>query len=333
MFSIIIPVFNIEKYISRCLESVLPAIEQDDEIILSLGYSNDDSSLICRAYADAHPNVRLLYQDGKGLSNARNCAMRVALGDYIICIDGDDFVDTDAFRSLLTRIRQEIWTEDLIILDYYRLDRRTGRTTDFFQIGKGEDRFGIDALPTMLKKRQCFWNVWRYIYRREFLVGNQIMYLENSFSEDIDYTTKVLLNAESIRFSHSPYYYYTVGRGDSIMDHPTWERLKDTISVLSSSINSLRATNTSVFNAVIAQYQFEFVLNLAQIYEIPKQYRSEAIGSCSKNLSICSPTTDRLISAVMFFIRIFGIKIVAFALHLIKCMRRFLQIALKGRKK
>ena len=100
-FSVIVPVFNVESYLSACLESILPALTAADEIILSLGHSADDSTAIAERCTRQHANIHLLWQDGKGLSNARNCAVREARGTYVLYIDSDDLVDTALFAHAL----------------------------------------------------------------------------------------------------------------------------------------------------------------------------------------------------------------------------------------
>lgn len=89
-FSVVIPVFNVEPYLGQCLDSMLPALRAEDEIILALRSSEDGSITIAEHYAQENGNIRLLRQDGIGLSNARNCAVREAYGTYLIYVDSDD---------------------------------------------------------------------------------------------------------------------------------------------------------------------------------------------------------------------------------------------------
>ena len=106
-FSVVIPVFNVEPYLGQCLDSMLPALRAEDEIILALRSSEDGSITIAEHYAQENGNIRLLRQDGIGLSNARNCAVREAYGTYLIYVDSDDQVDTAQFTHALQRIRED----------------------------------------------------------------------------------------------------------------------------------------------------------------------------------------------------------------------------------
>ena len=191
-FNIIIVVYNVEQYLERCISTVLPALEKSDEIILSLGSSTDKSTEISQRYAVENSNIKLIFQDGKGLSNARNCALRKATGDFILFVDSDDFVDTEALKNLLEKIRSKEYEADIIITDFYRYFEFLNKFIRVNQIGS-RNLNGLEALPLVAAKRQSFWNVWRSVYRRTFLEKNQIHFKENAYAEDIDFTIRVFL--------------------------------------------------------------------------------------------------------------------------------------------
>lgn len=239
-FSVVIPVFNVEPYLGQCLDSMLPALRAEDEIILALRSSEDGSITIAEHYAQENGNIRLLRQDGIGLSNARNCAVREAYGTYLIYVDSDDRVDTAQFTHALQRIREDTSHRDVYFFDFYHDNHRTGKLEPWFQIGEGGNFQGVENIGKILRQHRCFWNVWRYICRRGFLMQNGITFLENRMSEDVDYTTSVLLARPDTAFYHDPYYLYAVGRGTSLMDRPTLRRLEDTVFVLERSIRRLR---------------------------------------------------------------------------------------------
>lgn len=324
-FSVIIPVFNVEPYLSACLESALPALTAADEVILSLGESSDGSTAIAAHYARRHANIRLLRQDGRGLSNARNCAVREARGTYLVYIDSDDLVDTALFTRALRRIREDTAPRDLYVFDFYHDNRRTGQLEPWFQIGEGGDFQGVEHIGKMLRQHKCFWNVWRYIYRRDFLVCNGITFLENRMSEDVDYTASILLARPDAAFYHDPYYLYAVGRGTSLMDRPTLRRLEDTVFVLERSIRRLREAALPYSDCVTAQLQFEYVLNMAQIYEIPVADRSAGRQLFADARNVLAGGSDLYIRFLRFLLRLIGLPATAYLLHTAKTIRHTLQ--------
>lgn len=324
--SIVIPVYNVEPYLEQCLKSVLCCDLTACEIILSLGISADRSSEICFAYARENPSIHTLHQNGTGLSNARNCAMDVAQGEYLMFLDSDDYVDSRRLDSLISQIRDTCFSADVIATDFYRQDRRTGRITPIFQIGADAPaQYGMDFLPSMLRKRQCFWNVWRYVYRRIFLEQHGIRFMENSLSEDIDFTTSVFLAEPEIVFSHSPYYIYTVGRGESLMDCPNCKRLTDTVFVLKDAIRRLRVSSFPYAQLLIAQFQFEYILNLALTVEIVPRDRTAARALYADWRQVVSGSPDQAVRCVSRIITITGLRLAAYGLHFLKQLRRWLR--------
>ena len=324
-FSVILPVFNVEEYLEKCLNSLLPALSTYDEVILALGDSTDQSTRIAERYAHTFRNVHLLWQDGKGLSNARNCAVDMATGDYVVYIDCDDCVNTALFKTVLRNIRYENRRFDLYVFDCYHYNPKTGRVNPWFQIGKGNAYTGIENIGRMLHKHKCFWNVWRYIYRRSFLKKNNIVFRENCLSEDVDYTTRVLLAYPDMSFIHAPFYIYTVGRSGSLMNRPTYERLRDTVMVLEDSISSMQRSNYSFSKRVAAQYQFEYILNMALIYEIPKESRIQGAALYTNWRQTLSYGKDIYVRVLAVLLQVLGIMPVAYLLNKAKLTKRKIQ--------
>lgn len=323
VLSIIIPVYNVEPYLEQCLSTVLACNLMSCEIILSLGKSADRSEDICRDYAKRYPLIQIIEQDGRGLSNARNCAMQVALGEYLLFLDSDDYIEPQCLDSLIGQLREGSVSHDVIVTDFYREDLRLGRMVPCFQIGEEAARHdGLDYLPKMLCRRQCFWNVWRYIYRRAFLKEQGIRFLENRLSEDVDFTTSVFLARPSILFSHSPYYVYVVGRGQSLMDKPTLKRLGDTVYILERSIARLRESEFPYAAEMIAQFQFEYILNLALCAEIDKTDRMKALALYQNWQQALSGSVDPAVRWAGRIMRLTGLKTSGYGLHILKFLRR-----------
>lgn len=326
LLSIIIPVYNVEPYLEKCLSTVFCCDLRYCEIILSLGKSSDGSDEICLKYEKQYPFICIVEQSGTGLSNARNCAMEIAQGEYLLFLDGDDYVDGPCLNQLIDQLRNGTIAADVIVTDFYRLDRRTGCITPFFQIGEDTPaQYGLEFVPKMLKKRQCFWNVWRYLYRRDFLERNNIRFLENRLSEDIDFTASVFMAEPEAVFCHSPYYVYTVGRGESLMDRPDLKRLSDTVFVIRNTVDRLRDSGFRYAPQLIAQFQFEYILNLALTVEIDPADRIEAAALYKNWRQVLSASMDPVVRMISCVIGLAGLKLTGYALHILKRLRRFVR--------
>ena len=333
MLSIIIPVYNVEPYLQQCMSSVLACRLDDCEILLSLGQSSDRSNLISEEYEKHYGNIHTVRQRGTGLSDARNSAMEFARGKYVLYIDSDDYVDSEVLDAVIERLRSPAFSADVIVTDFRRLEWAAGQIVDVFQIGADTpERRGIEHLPDMLRKRQYFWNVWRYVYRRGFLTEHEITFQNNMLTEDVGYTTDVLLAEPDIVFMHAPYYVYVAGRGGSLMDTPTLKRLTDTVWMLCDAIRRLKESTFSWAPAVIAQFQFEYLLNLALTVEIPLEDRKPALALYQDWWAVLSGSADPLVRIMKIVLRICGLRAVALALHMLKILRRRLRPRLRKRR-
>lgn len=105
LLSIIVPVFNVESYIDECLKSILHCHLYNCEIIIVLGASSDESNNKCCHYAKKYENIRIVYQTGQGLSNARNCGFDQCRGEYVSYIDSDDYVDSERYSHIISFLR------------------------------------------------------------------------------------------------------------------------------------------------------------------------------------------------------------------------------------
>ena len=330
LLSIIIPVYNVEAYLDRCLSSILMCNLDMCEILLSLGQSTDNSTSICMKYEKKYSFIQALQQKGFGLSDARNYALKAAKGTYILFIDSDDFVSSKDLDHVLDFLRSPSLAADVLITDFYHLDRRSGKIVGVFQIGEhGCAEYGMDFLPVMLRKRQCFWNVWRYIYRRCFLMEHNIWFLENRLSEDIDYTTSVFLAEPNVVFLHAAYYVYGTGRGDSLMDCPNLKRLTDTVFILQSAIQRLRTSDFSYASIMIVRFQFEYLLNMALTVEIEPMDRNVATALYRNWKTVLSNSADPAVSLGAFATKVLGVRTMSQCLHYLKRIRRWSRQRLK----
>lgn len=320
-FSIIIPVYNVEPYLPACMESVIPVLEDADEIILSLGKSTDRSGESARRYAEEYPGVKLTVQDGTGLSNARNCALRQAKGDFVLFVDSDDFVDTETLKSLLGKIRGGVYRADVVMTDFYRYYETTGKSQLTSQIGSRE-LVGLDSLPLIAAKRQSFWNVWRSVYRKAFLEKHQLYFRESAHAEDVDFTTRLFLSEPDILFVNAPYYYYRFGREGSLMNSVRYSRVADTVSALSEAVWRLRSCESGWSKVIMSRFQFEYILSMALAQEVPPQEREAALRLFDDYRRILSPTEDLAVAAVRRFLQIAGTGIASRLLLLAKAVKR-----------
>ena len=208
MLTLVVPVYNMESYLSRCMDALLAQTCRDFEIILVDDGSTDSSPAICDSYSAAHPDItRVIHKQNGGLSSARNAGMDAALGDFIIFPDPDDWVEPDYVSSLFHF--QKIYDADLVCTGYYIAD-------DFSSVPGSADTApqilsGPDARRGLILPPHMSGFAWNKLYRMDIIRSENLRFLDDvGTTEDLDFAYRYLAYAETV--CHAPncrtYHYY-----------------------------------------------------------------------------------------------------------------------------
>lgn len=218
--SVIVPVYNSERYLSRCLNSLLSGREQDLEILLIDDGSTDRSGLLCDEYAASDPRVRVIHQENGGVSAARNRGIREAVGEYLSFVDSDDHVDPGFYRRLLDGAERGC---DVVMCDAVK---ESGRQEALFtqDIRPGfYDRAALTAeyFPKLIMQNTLTYppatSNWLLLIRRELILKHRLSYpLGIRISEDLYFGAAVMYHAQSFTYlKGEALYRYEAGNADS----------------------------------------------------------------------------------------------------------------------
>lgn len=203
LVSIIIPVYNVEDYLDRCIESVTNQTYTNIEVIIIDDGSSDNSLKICQKWSNTHSIIKLYHHENHGLSYTRNYGVTVANGEYFAFVDADDWVDKDYIRLMMEAATQE--DADVAVCDYVKLIDEEKN-----YIGCGV-RKGPDFIARMLTTSCAAWNK---LYRRRFWVENELGYPQG-YDEDTALFPAIVLLANGMVCVKQDLYTY-VKRGGSI---------------------------------------------------------------------------------------------------------------------
>lgn len=222
-FSLILPVYNVEKYVKRCVNSLLRQEYTDYEIILVDDGSTDSSGSICDKLADKNNNIFAYHKENGGLSDARNYGMDRAKGNYILFIDSDDWVDEKLLISLHNHLNKS--NVDILKFGFQKMQEGNYKNTFFsyFNIGV-YDRRQIEEtiLPYTIGPKRLFCyeqnackSVWSHVYSLNFLRENNIRFVSEReiLNEDCLFNLHTLLYAKSLEVTHYILYYYDYREG------------------------------------------------------------------------------------------------------------------------
>ena len=213
--SIIIPVYNAEHTLERCVDSVLNQEFEDFELLLVDDGSSDGSPALCDRYAGRDNRVRVIHRENGGVSAARNAAMELAAGEYLQFLDSDDWITPDATKLLLRSAREKRC--DLVIADFYRVvgDRVSHKS------GIEEDRVlsQEEFAACMMENPADFYYgvIWNKLYRRDIIEAHRLrMDTAISWCEDFIFNLEYIRHARRFYALKAPIYYYVKTKGSLV---------------------------------------------------------------------------------------------------------------------
>lgn len=210
--SIIVPVYNAQQSIRRCVDSILNQEFVDYEVILVNDGSTDESGAICDEYAQKDSRIRVIHKENTGVSDSRNIAIKEAKGEYLQFMDSDDWITTDA-TSLFYKAAKEHGC-DMVIADFYRVvGKRVSHKGD---IDIDEVMTREEFASHMMENPADFYYgvLWNKFFKRDIVEKYHLRMDENiSWCEDFMFNLEYIRHAESIYALGVPVYYYVKTKG------------------------------------------------------------------------------------------------------------------------
>lgn len=282
MISILVPVYNVEKYLRRCVDSILAQTYRDYEIILLDDGSTDRSGAICDAYAAEHDCIRVIHQKNAGVSQARNVLLAAARGEFITFLDSDDSLKPKCLETLLRDLRET--GADISICSWCEVSEE-GICTEITWDRKDEG-FRIwtteEAMKHLLYQESIDTNLWGKLYRREVL--KDVVFPVGKAYEDLAVLYQVFLKANGICYRPEALYRYTSNtKGISQSTFaPRRMDLIDNVEVMSADIGNRYPQYRAAAQARLLRAYIHVYLQIpgSAAYE---PYRSRVIAGIRKN--------------------------------------------------
>ncbi|MEE3427352.1 MAG: glycosyltransferase [Ruminococcus sp.] len=209
--SVIIPIYKVEAYLDRCVESVINQTYKNLEIILVDDGSPDNCPKMCDEWAKTDNRIVVIHKKNGGLSDARNTGMKVAKGEYISFIDSDDYISLDFFETLLSVTeKEESDIAECGVVKFYE-DERFEEYSDDLSVSTFETEAGLAGL---IDEKPFHQHVWNKLYKTEIV--KDIPYAVGKLNEDEFWTYQVFGRAKRVsKINKTMYYYFQ--RSSSIM--------------------------------------------------------------------------------------------------------------------
>ena len=280
--SIIIPMYNAERYIGGCLDSLLNqdlSVEEYEIIVINDG-STDNGEQIVQTYIKKYPQILLYSQENGGVSNARNKGMSLARGEYVCFVDADDFL----IENALGRIVEEALKRNLQILVYQKTEEKESH----------DSTFQVEEAQTGIKfiEKHNFVNyVWNCVIQKSFLSDNDLRFVDGRFCEDIMFNLNAYLHADRMAAIDAKVYCYIV-RPNSIMTNTNsvhLMKMMDDFQYVIDYINALIMKYKSVmtagcYNRCISRrnsYIFFLLIRMLRA-KVDKEYVDKVVNELKK---------------------------------------------------
>ena len=240
--SVIVPFHNVEKYISKCLTSLIYQSLEDIEIICINDASTDNSKNIVQQYLENDKRIILLNVDNvSGQSYARNLGMEIASGEYIGFVDSDDWVELDMFEKMYNKAKSVDSDITMCQAQLYDDKEQTFYTNDYYSL-KSLEKYG-DKVFTPEETKDEILNInvvlWNKIYKREFLQNTLVKFQDGYIYEDLPFFFETYLKAQRINILWEAPYYYRQNRQFSTMQNSD-KKVYDRIPMVERTYNVLK---------------------------------------------------------------------------------------------
>lgn len=296
--SIIVPVYKVEPYLRRCIESIINQTYKDLEIILVNDGSPDNCGDICDEYAQLDKRIRVIHKENGGLSDARNAGIDIAVGKYIGFVDSDDYIAEDMYEFLVNLMEKN--NADISICGtYYVKDDKIKKSRKV----SSEIRLNSEtAIKEMLGELSFNTSAWDKLYRRTLFDG--IRYPKGKLFEDLFTTYKLLDRANVIVYSSEPKYYYISTQGSIMNSSFSKKKLDDFVEASEEIIEFINSkypnSKTDAINRYV-RYNISFIRQIIESDFNEKTTIERIRNKIKKNL-ICYLRSQYRLSSKLFAI-------------------------------
>lgn len=328
-FSIIVPVYKVEKYLSQCVNSLLRQDFDDYEIILVDDGSPDACPIICDRYAAKNDKVKVIHKTNGGLSDARNAGISIASGLYITFVDSDDFWrGTDVLKGINKTIESNQYP-DVVVSDFIKYFDKIDKYLEPHLICSEE--INGESKQKVLEylyfsQADLKMSAWQKFVKRDFMLNAK--FEKGLLSEDIDWSFSVYPYAKSIAVYPKPYYCYRQQREGSITNTASSKSFDSLMYILDKWKLKIKEQDISEDEKEIylGYLCYQLSISMALYCNLSESERPVALNRIAKHKDLFSYKLNKKTKAVKRFVDIIGIRNTCVLLRFYLQMRRLLKL-------
>lgn len=253
LISVIIPAYNVEKYLRQCLESVLNQTYTNYEVIMVDDGSTDSSGMICDEYAEKDSRFFVIHKENGGLSNARNTGYDASHGEYIYFMDSDDWIENTTLEKLIQKASYT--NSDFIFFDgksFDDSDKRYNVKQGYIRKRQYDSGSGISVFDELQNSRDFKSAIPTYLWKKSFLDKNKMSFYPGIIYEDMLYSFEAYCKAKTVAHCYEPFYQRRLRSGSIVMSKATKRNFQSACIVLDKVVQIARETGYKSRSSVIS---------------------------------------------------------------------------------
>lgn len=324
-FSVIVPVYNVEKYLKKCIDSLVVQNYKDYEIILVDDGSLDNCPKICDEYAKKNEKIKVIHKINGGSSSARNEGIKVAKGDYLIFIDSDDFWRGEyALKEISENLNKS--KADVLFFNNIDLSCLTNKEKKSKPINcefiRNNDKNTV--LKYLFNNRQFPGAAWVTATKASFIKTKKLYFTEGIKAEDVDWLLNVFLNAQSIDALNSYFYIYLKYRDGSITGTANLKSIEDIIYIIDKWVNIVSEEKYDfIRDSVYGYLSHHYICAILIINNLLDTNKNTVIEKLNKYKYLLKYNNSTIGKIINKLVNIFGLNSTSYILGFIKKYRRF----------
>lgn len=316
IFSIIIPIYNVEKYLTECIESVLNQSFKSFEVILVNDGSTDSSGAICDQYKN-HPNVKVIHKENGGLSDARNCGIEAATGQYLIFIDSDDYWNSNqALDNLYEQIKENPGVDVIMYkqISYYMKKEKFIPNPTFYNLDYIQNQAANKVIPYLIESNNFSATAWSVAVKRKLILENQIYFEKGIKSEDIDWSLQLFLHTKSFAATNERFLIYRKERPDSITNKVSIKNAQDLLFIIDKWCNYLKThtIDSEIEQAYYKYLAYQYLILMSLVHKLSVADRKKIFKQMSQYSGLLKYYNDRKMQIINWVKQICGVKFTTF---------------------
>ena len=316
--SVIIPVYNVEKYLNQCIGNVLSQFYKNIEVLLIDDGSTDKSFEICEKYLKSDSRIYLVHKKNGGVSLARNIGIQCSKGDYIVFLDGDDFWrNNDSIANIVKNLKNNV---DMVCFGYREYkDNNSENGIGISFIGFDDSYSDKNELfKEMISKGVYVSSPWCKVIKKDVIIKNDLYFCEGITSEDIDWSARLLIAVKSINVYCDSFYCYRQ-RSDSVVHNLKYENLEVLANNILKCIKLAEGLESKDFSDLYynyVSYQYITFLKVALLCE--NDSRTKTLVKEMKSYKwLLDFHLNKKVKIVYWFNKLFGFNL------MLKCLKLY----------